>query len=222
MSETQYSAYPDPKDIFPDRLDAALDARGIQERERSKWLADRFGVTVPAAFKWLHGQSLPDSKLWAWIAVSLDQNVEELFFGAKMKTRVKEVRLDSLSVVARKLEPFIERSAFVPNSTPGFSELAVGDVAIIDTSRRKLFQGGLFAFDEIGARHPFVRRVKMNPNGRITLSVDERPEFTERGQVGQKDLIEMQGDKGEKLTTYHTAGVVVAVLKFTNQKGDEV
>ncbi len=222
MSESSYTVYPDPKDIFPARLDAALAARGIQERERSKWLSDRFGVTVPAAFKWLHGQSLPDTKLWAWLAVSLDQNVEDLFFGAKQKTRVKEIRIESLGIVARKLDPFIERTIFVPNSTPGFKDIDVGDVVLVDTSRRKLFQEGLFAIDEVGGRHPFIRRVKLSTNGRVSLNVDERAEFSERGIIGSKDLIEIVDSKGEKLTTYHIAGTVVSIMKFLNQKGDAV
>jgi hypothetical protein len=222
MSEKEHSTYPDPKDVFPAQLEAALQRRGIQERERSKWLADRFGVTVPAAFKWLHGQSLPDTRLWAWIAVSLDENVEELFFGAKQKNRVKEHRLDELGIVARKLDPFITRSIFIPNSTPGFRDIGVGDVAIADTSRRKLFQEGLFAFDEVGGRHPFLRRVKLHPNNKITLLVDERPEFTEHAVVGQKDLLDIMNADGKRVAQYHTSGVVVSLLKFFNQKGDAV
>ncbi|PSU90894.1 Cro/Cl family transcriptional regulator [Photobacterium kishitanii] len=68
---------------FADRLNSICDRNGIPVRGRAGYLKERlpFTISLVGVRKWLIGESIPDTKKLADIAILLDSTVEELISG---------------------------------------------------------------------------------------------------------------------------------------------
>lgn len=177
---------------FSDRLNEALEKKGLPVRGRATELANYFKITPKAAGKWINGEALPDTKRIIDLSKWLGVGVEWLLTGQDVP-----VKLDNNVDLSQKI-PLEGRPV------PVISWVAAGSFDSIET---------ILKDTKVDEHLPPLRECGKNGYGLIVVGNSMKPEFKPGDRIYVNPDIQTFDLKTDDLVIIACSGDTEATFK---------